>query len=191
MTTRSVEDTSILLRTLTEPQRRDDLNRSERHPSEKKVLRVGIAENAEPDAKVAPFVAAAANALRALKHEVVKTTAPLEIPDFGDLHAIEVDRQSVPDRAFRDIDILMLPTLTGQLLRVDQARGKPQALSPAFTVFANYFGLPAISVPCGFDDNGLPIGLQFVGRPWADGVVLNLGQQFVAAGQPARRHPIP
>ena len=46
-----------------------------------------------------------------------------------------------------------------------QARGNPQALSPAFTAFANDFGLPAISVPCGFDDNGVPIGIQFVGKP--------------------------
>jgi aspartyl-tRNA(Asn)/glutamyl-tRNA(Gln) amidotransferase subunit A len=75
-------------------------------------------------------------------------------------------------------------------MTVDQTRGNPRALSPAFTVFANYFGLPAISVPCGFDDNGLPIGLQFIGKPWNDGVVLSLAHQFVAAGQFSQRHPI-
>jgi aspartyl-tRNA(Asn)/glutamyl-tRNA(Gln) amidotransferase subunit A len=191
LTTRSVEDTLILLRTLAEPQRRDDLDRSERHISEGRVLRVGVAENANADAQVGRVFAAAVDTLRTLKHEVVKSRAPLEIPTFGDLHAIEIDRQSIAGRAFRDIDILVLPTLTGTVLRVDQARGNPQALSPAFTVFANYFGLPAISVPCGFGDNGLPIGLQFVGRPWDDGVVLSLGQHFVAAGQFAQQHPIP
>ena len=191
LTTRSVEDTFILLRALADHQRGDALDRYGRHTNEKKVLRVGVAENAKPDAQVEHIFAAAVDALRMLKHEVVKTSAPLEIPGFGDLHAIEVDRQSIADRAFRDIDILVLPTLTGTVLHVDQARGNPQALSPAFTVFANYFGLPAISVPCGFGDDGLPIGLQFVGRPWDDGVVLSLGQQFVAAGRFAQQHPIP
>jgi len=190
ITTRSVEDTSILLRTLAEPQRRDD-DRSPGQTREKRVLRVGVAENARLDGHAGRVFADAVDALRALKHEVLQTTAPLEIPQFGDLHAIEVDRQSVADRAFRDIDILVLPTLTGTVLRVDQARGNPQALSPAFTVFANYYGLPAVSVLCGFDDNGLPIGLQFVGRPWDDEVVLSLAQQFATAGQFARQHPIP
>ena len=191
LTTRSVEDAFILLRALADPQRGDALDRYGRHTNEKKVLRVGVAENAKPDAQVEHIFAAAVDALRMLKHEVVKTSAPLEIPGFGDLHAIEVDRQSIADRAFRDIDILVLPTLTGSVLQVDQARGNPQALSPAFTVFANYFGLPALSVPCGFGDDGLPIGLQFVGRPWDDGVVLSLGQQFVAARRFAQHHPIP
>jgi aspartyl-tRNA(Asn)/glutamyl-tRNA(Gln) amidotransferase subunit A len=191
ITTRSVEDTSILLRTLAEPHRRDDLDRSERQMSEKKVLRVGIAENAKADAQVGPVFASAVDVLRTLTHEVVKTMAPLEIPGFGDLHAIEADRRNIADRAFRDIDILVLPTLAGAVLGVDQARGNSQALSPVFTVFANYFGLPAISVPCGFDDNGMPLGLQFVGRPWEDGAVLRLGQQFVAASRFAQQHPMP
>jgi aspartyl-tRNA(Asn)/glutamyl-tRNA(Gln) amidotransferase subunit A len=191
ITTRSVEDTSLLLRTLVEPRQRGGFDQSERHASEKKVVRVGVAENAKADAQVGLVFAGAVDVLRTLKHEVVTTTAPLEIPGFGDLHAIEADRQSIADRASRDIDILVLPTLTGTVPGVEQARGKPQALSPTFTVFANYFGLPAISVPGGFDENGLPIGLQFVGRPWDDGIVLSLGQQFVAAGQFARQRPIP
>jgi aspartyl-tRNA(Asn)/glutamyl-tRNA(Gln) amidotransferase subunit A len=60
----------------------------------------------------------------------------------------------------------------------------------AFTV-ANYFELPAISVPCGFDDNGLPVGLQFVGKPWDDAIVLSLADQFVATHEFAQPHPIP
>jgi aspartyl-tRNA(Asn)/glutamyl-tRNA(Gln) amidotransferase subunit A len=189
ITTRSVKDTSILVRTLAEPERRDDLYRSERHASEKQALRLGVAENAKADAQAEVF-AAALDALRTLGHDIVKTTAPFDIPDFDDLRTIDVDRQDISDRAFRDIDVLVLPTLTGPVLAVEQARGKPRALSPAFTVFANYFGLPAISVPCGFDANGLPIGLQFVGKPWEDAVVLELADHFVSANQFAQRHPI-
>jgi aspartyl-tRNA(Asn)/glutamyl-tRNA(Gln) amidotransferase subunit A len=188
---RSVEDTSILLRALVEPQRRDDLDRSERHASERKVLRIGVADNAPADRQVARVYAAAIEALRTLGHHIVKTTAPFDIPGFDDLRTIDVDRQNISDRAFRSIDILVLPTLVGPVLEVDQARGHSRALSPAFTVFANYFGLPAISVPCGFDDDGLPIGLQVVAKPWDDAVVLRLANQFVATSQIAQRHPIP
>jgi aspartyl-tRNA(Asn)/glutamyl-tRNA(Gln) amidotransferase subunit A len=84
-----------------------------------------------------------------------------------------------------------LPTLVGPVIEVDQAHDNSRALSPAFTVFANYFGLPAISVPCGFDDDGLPIGLQVVAKPWDDAVVLRLANQFVTTNQIAQRHPIP
>jgi amidase len=50
-------------------------------------------------------------------------------------------------------------------------------------------GSPAISVPCGFTREGLPIGLQIVGRPGRDGDVLELARQFEAATGFGRRHP--
>jgi aspartyl-tRNA(Asn)/glutamyl-tRNA(Gln) amidotransferase subunit A len=189
--TRSVEDTSILVHALAEPHRRDALDRSERRANEKKVLRVGVAGNARTDTQVARVFVTAIEVLRTLGHDIVTTTAPFDVPGVDDLRTIEVDRQNISDRAFRDIDMLVSPTLTGPVLEVDQARGNPRALSPAFTIFANYFGLPAISVPCGFDDNGLPVGLQFVGKPWDDAVVLSLANQFAAMNQFAERHPIP
>jgi aspartyl-tRNA(Asn)/glutamyl-tRNA(Gln) amidotransferase subunit A len=191
ITTRTIEDTFILLRALVEPQRRDDLKRPERPASEKTGLRIGVAENAKADLQVARVFDAAINVLRALGHDIVKTTAPFDIPAFDDLHTIEVDRQRVSERSFRDIVTLVLPTLTGPVLDVDRARGNPRALAPAFTMFANYFGLPAISVPCGVDDNGLPIGLQFVGKPWDEAVVLGLAVQFMGASQFPQRHPVP
>ncbi|KAK4491180.1 hypothetical protein RD792_001911 [Penstemon davidsonii] len=43
-----------------------------------------------------------------------------------------------------------------------------------FVVTANLLGLPAISVPVGYDKQGLPIGLQFIGRPWAEATILRL-----------------
>jgi aspartyl-tRNA(Asn)/glutamyl-tRNA(Gln) amidotransferase subunit A len=181
----------MLVRSLAEPSRRGALDRSERQASEKRVLRVGVAENAKPDAQVARLFTEVVEALRTLGHHIVTATAPFEIPDFDDLRTIDVDRQNISDKAFRHIDVLALPALTGLVLGVDQVGRNPRALSPAFTIFANYFGLPAISVPCGFDENGLPVGLQFVGKPWDDAVVLSLADQFVAANQSAQRHPIP
>src|SRR5262245_14133549 len=88
--TRSVKDTSILLRALADPNRRNDLDRSEHHASEKKVFRVGVAENATTDTEVAQVFAAAVETLRTLGHEIVMTTAPLDVPAFDDLRTIEV-----------------------------------------------------------------------------------------------------
>ncbi|MEW9531481.1 amidase [Microbispora sp. NPDC049125] len=50
---------------------------------------------------------------------------------------------------------------------------------------------PAMSVPCGFTSDGLPVGLQIVGRPWADLDVLRLGHAFEQATGHWRRRPEP
>jgi aspartyl-tRNA(Asn)/glutamyl-tRNA(Gln) amidotransferase subunit A len=46
---------------------------------------------------------------------------------------------------------------------------------------ANYLGLPAIAVPCGFTGTGLPVALQLVGRPFAEALLLNLGHAYQTA----------
>ena len=63
------------------------------------------------------------------------------------------------------------------------------ALSAENTMFANYFGLPAISVPCGLDKRGLPLGLQIVGRPWDDRSVLRLAYRYQAASRRSTKPP--
>jgi aspartyl-tRNA(Asn)/glutamyl-tRNA(Gln) amidotransferase subunit A len=42
----------------------------------------------------------------------------------------------------------------------------------------NYLGLPAISIPCGFDGNGLPIGLQLAGRPFAEARLMRMADAY-------------
>jgi aspartyl-tRNA(Asn)/glutamyl-tRNA(Gln) amidotransferase subunit A len=42
----------------------------------------------------------------------------------------------------------------------------------------NYLGLPAISIPCGFDGNGLPVGLQLAGRPFAETRLMRLADAY-------------
>ncbi|MDZ4134072.1 MAG: amidase family protein, partial [Paracoccaceae bacterium] len=49
-------------------------------------------------------------------------------------------------------------------------------LNDVFTVTVNLAGLPAISVPVGLDADGLPLGLQLIGRPWEEGELLNHAQ---------------
>ena len=47
-------------------------------------------------------------------------------------------------------------------------------LNDIFTVPTNLAGLPAISIPAGLNEKGLPLGLQLIGRPWEEGNILNL-----------------
>ena len=46
-------------------------------------------------------------------------------------------------------------------------------LNDVFTVTVNLAGLPGIAVPAGLDDDGLPLGLQLIGKPWEEGELLN------------------
>lgn len=57
------------------------------------------------------------------------------------------------------------------------------------TRWVNYLGVPALSLPCGFDSKGLPIGLQLVGRPFAEGTLLAAGRAYQRATDWARRMP--
>ena len=75
-------------------------------------------------------------------------------------------------------------------LAVRDAGKNPLALSPEFTMFANYYGLPAVSVPCGFDRHGVPVGLQIVAKPGNDTAVLQFAYQYETATEHARRQPI-
>jgi len=56
-----------------------------------------------------------------------------------------------------------------------------------FTNPANLTGLPAISIPSGYDGHGLPVGLQLIGRPWDESMLLRLA--YAAASEVPRKKP--
>lgn len=64
----------------------------------------------------------------------------------------------------------------------------PSALT-RFTRIYNLVGIPALSVPCGFSAEGLPIGLQIAGRPFAEGTVLKVGYAYEMTTPWKDRHP--
>ena len=87
---------------------------------------------------------------------------------------------------FGKVDVLVTPTIRTclpTLAETDIDHGPPGTEQKFMAVSANtrpfnYLGLPAISVTCGFDPNGCPIGLQIAGRPFAEARVLKVADAY-------------
>ena len=62
-------------------------------------------------------------------------------------------------------------------------------LSDLLTIPANLAGLPAISLPCGFDKAGLPIGLQLIGNVFEEAKLLQVASQFENAAEVCKNRP--
>jgi aspartyl-tRNA(Asn)/glutamyl-tRNA(Gln) amidotransferase subunit A len=90
------------------------------------------------------------------------------------------------DEVFGQVDVLATPTIRTclpTLAETDIDHGPPGTERAFMAVSANtrpfnYLGLPAISVPCGFDPNGCPIGLQIAGRPFAEARVMKVADAY-------------
>src|SRR5215470_2686584 len=90
---------------------------------------------------------------------------------------------------FRDCDVLISPT-TNAPVTIEEANVQgPVAMSLRNTLPFNYYGLPAISVPCGFTKNGLPLGLQIVGPRWGEEIVLAAAKYYEQHTQWHLKHP--
>ena len=96
------------------------------------------------------------------------------------------------DKAFENVDILLTPTCpTTAFLKGDFANDPlSMYLSDLLTVPANLAGLPAISIPCGFDTKGLPIGLQLIGNVLEENKILNAANIFEIDAQVIRDRPL-
>jgi aspartyl-tRNA(Asn)/glutamyl-tRNA(Gln) amidotransferase subunit A len=90
---------------------------------------------------------------------------------------------------FEDFDVLATATqpVAATPLSMDISTGL--AFSDPLGGIGNLCGLPALSVPCGFTDKKLPVGLQFVARAGDDAAVLQAGRIFQQATQWHRKHP--
>lgn len=91
---------------------------------------------------------------------------------------------------FDQFDVLILPTtpIAAPLLEGDDAVERARQLT-RFTAPFNLTGLPALSLPCGFTKDGLPIGLQIVSRPWNESGALRAGYVYQQATEWHTRKP--
>jgi aspartyl-tRNA(Asn)/glutamyl-tRNA(Gln) amidotransferase subunit A len=95
------------------------------------------------------------------------------------------------ERAFEQVDLVAMPTSPTPAFKLGDRTDDPlqMYLSDVFTVGVNLAGLPAISVPCGFTSNRLPIGLQFIGRAMGEVTLLKAADAFERLTPYARELP--
>jgi aspartyl-tRNA(Asn)/glutamyl-tRNA(Gln) amidotransferase subunit A len=77
-----------------------------------------------------------------------------------------------------DFDVLVTPGALGPAERVDQMDTERRMAGPSFTGHWNLAGLPAVVAPCGAAKSGLPLPIQIVGRPFAEGTVLRVADAY-------------
>ncbi len=104
--------------------------------------------------------------------------------------------QSAVEEFMRSFDVLITPTvpytaaLLGQsMVRLGSVEIEASAARTRNLFPFNVLGLPAMSVPCGFDSRGLPVGLQIVGRAFEDSTVLRIGHAYQMNTDWHRRTP--
>jgi aspartyl-tRNA(Asn)/glutamyl-tRNA(Gln) amidotransferase subunit A len=98
-------------------------------------------------------------------------------------------------KAFESLDVLVTPTTPIPAPAIDELKQKPDLLRPREILLlrntrpVNVWGLPAISVPCGFTAAGLPIGLQIIGSHWREDRILQLAHAYEQATNWHKRTP--
>ncbi len=188
---RSVEDAAILLNVLAEAKATPNqaitdyrlaLDMTQK-PS------IGLVQNFKATDEVRQVFMEATEALRSLGYSTRDVEAPFESASF-DITNMDRERASISEELLKEVDVLLLPTLTEAVPSIEKARAKgPQAVAPDNTFFCNYYGLPVVTVPCGFSQNGLPLGLQIVGPAWGEDIVLAVANCFQQATQWHLQHP--
>jgi aspartyl-tRNA(Asn)/glutamyl-tRNA(Gln) amidotransferase subunit A len=85
--------------------------------------------------------------------------------------------------AFKRCDVILGPTSPTTAFRLGEKVSDPvqMYLNDIYTIPANLAGLPGMSIPCGFDEKGLPVGLQMVGNYFAEAKMLGIAHQYQLA----------
>ena len=95
------------------------------------------------------------------------------------------------DQAFEQFDVLATPTSPTTAFKIGEKANDPLAmyLSDVCTLPVNMAGLPGISVPCGFDAQGLPVGLQLIGKAFDEATLLRVAHAYEQANAFHTRRP--
>ena len=95
------------------------------------------------------------------------------------------------DAAFNSVDVLLTPTAPSTAFKAGTHADDPLAmyLADLLTIPVNLAGLPAISVPCGFSQAGLPIGMQLIGNVLDEARLLQVAHQYEQAAEVFSKRP--
>jgi aspartyl-tRNA(Asn)/glutamyl-tRNA(Gln) amidotransferase subunit A len=109
------------------------------------------------------------------------------------IHAQKLRRLIAKDfvEAFKQCDVIMGPTSPTTAFKLGEKSADPvqMYLSDIYTIAVNLAGLPGMSIPCGFDGGGLPVGLQIIGNYFDEARMLNVAHQYQLATDWHQRAP--
>ncbi|MBU1088246.1 MAG: Asp-tRNA(Asn)/Glu-tRNA(Gln) amidotransferase subunit GatA [Candidatus Omnitrophica bacterium] len=98
------------------------------------------------------------------------------------LKALKVRTKITDDfnQAFKKYDCIITPTSPTKAFKLNEKTNDPLAmyLSDIFTISANLSGIPAISIPCGFTQDNLPVGLQILGKAFDEQMLFKVGHAY-------------
>lgn len=137
--------------------------------------------DAEAYEHFAPYVQASPDAFDPRIRAHLKLDEPRPAVDLGELRAALGAFRKEVGKAFSEFDVVVAPTLPTLPIRISDAQA---SFALGYCTFeSNVGGLPSISVPCGYSSDGLPMGLQISGPPFADSRVLAVAAAFEAASE--------
>ena len=95
------------------------------------------------------------------------------------------------DEAFEICDAIIAPTAPTTAFKLGEKTQDPlqMYLSDIYTISVNLAGLPALSLPCGFDSEGLPIGMQIIGKHFDEPTVLAIAYAYEQSTDWRKRKP--
>jgi aspartyl-tRNA(Asn)/glutamyl-tRNA(Gln) amidotransferase subunit A len=96
------------------------------------------------------------------------------------------------NKAFETCDVLLCPVAPTPAFKIGEKTDDPLTmyLSDIFTISANLAGIPGMSVPCGFSNEGLPIGLQLMGKHFNEEMLFKVAYNFEQATDFHKKKPI-
>ena len=111
---------------------------------------------------------------------------------YGKAQAVRTLIRREFDSVFQEVDLLLTPTMPTPAFQLGDKIQDPlqMYLSDIYTISASLAGIPAISLPCGFSQSGLPIGLQIMGRPFEEDKVLRAAFAYEQATDWRKKRPV-
>jgi len=95
------------------------------------------------------------------------------------------------DAAFKRCDVIVTPTAPTTAFKLGEKTQDPlqMYLSDIYTISINLAGLPALSLPCGFASEGMPVGLQIIGKPFDESTIFRVAYNYEQATEWHKQRP--
>jgi aspartyl-tRNA(Asn)/glutamyl-tRNA(Gln) amidotransferase subunit A len=95
------------------------------------------------------------------------------------------------DEVFKRCDVIVTPTMPTTAFKIGEKTQDPlqMYLSDIYTISINLAGLPALSLPCGFDQDGMPIGMQIIGKHFDESTILRAAHAYEQGAEWHKKKP--